>query len=120
VQATFAEDFRPQLDALTARFPGEVLHHLEWTARDPARATIGVGGIPLIRYTTPARFDEILAAARALGIGVGHTHTFHLTATTPEGTAARHALKHAVDPRGLLNPGKMSTFPLNPFASAPS
>jgi hypothetical protein len=27
-------------------------------------------------------------------------------------------LKHAVDPRGLMNPGKMHTFPLNPFATA--
>jgi FAD/FMN-containing dehydrogenase len=120
VQTSFAEDFRPQLAALTARFPSEVLHHLEWAARDPALGTVGVGGIPLIRYTTPARFDEILAAARALGIGVGHTHTYHLTPTTPDATAARHALKHDVDPCGLLNPGKMSTFPLNPFAPASS
>ncbi len=119
-QAAFAEDYRPQLAALTARFPDEILHHLEWMARDPARGTIGVSGIPLIRYTTPDRFDEIISVTRSLGIGVGHTHTYHLTATTPEGTAARHALKHDVDPRGLLNPGKMSTFPINPFAPAPA
>jgi FAD/FMN-containing dehydrogenase len=53
-----------------------------------------------------------------MGMHVGNTHTYHLTATTPEGTLARHALKHAVDPRGLMNPGKMHTFPLNPFATA--
>ena len=104
----------------------EVLIHLEWGARDPARAVgpnaspdaIGVGGIPLIRYTTAERFDEIVAHMRSMGMHVGNTHTYHLTATTPEGTLARHALKHAVDPRGLMNPGKMHTFPLNPFATA--
>ena len=81
---------------------------------------ISVGGIPLIRYTTPERFDEILAHARSIGVSVGNTHSYHLTATTPEGTVARHALKHSVDPRGLLNPGKMSTFPVNPFTAAPA
>ena len=128
VQAGFTDDFRAQLTALMTRFPGEFLVHLEWGARDPARAVgpaavpeaIGVGGIPLIRYTTPERFDDIIAAIRALGGTVGNTHTYHLTATTPEGTAARIALKHDVDPRGLMNPGKMHTFPLNPFAAVSS
>jgi FAD/FMN-containing dehydrogenase len=126
VQTGFTDDFKNQIATLMARYPGEVLIHLEWGARDPARAVgpnaspdaIGVGGIPLIRYTTAERFDEIVAHMRSMGMHVGNTHTYHLTATTPEGTLARHALKHAVDPRGLMNPGKMHTFPLNPFATA--
>jgi hypothetical protein len=124
VQAGFGDNFRAQITELMTRYPGEVLIHLEWGARDPDRAVgphaspaaIGVGGIPLIRYTTAARFDEIIAHARQLGVHVGNTHTYHLTATTPEGTVARHLLKQDVDPRGLMNPGKMHTFPLNPFA----
>jgi hypothetical protein len=126
VQAGFADNFRAQITDLMTRFPGEFLIHLEWGARDPDRAVgpnavpeaIGVGGIPLIRYTTAERFDEIIAYARSINVYVGNTHTYHLTATTPEGTTARHALKHDVDPRGLMNPGKMHTFPLNPFAAA--
>jgi FAD/FMN-containing dehydrogenase len=125
VQVSFTDDFRTQIAALMTRYPGELFIHLEWGARDPSRAVgptaspeaIGVGGIPLIVYKTAERFDEIIAYARSIGIGVGNTHTYHLTVTTPEGTAARHALKHAVDPRGLLNPGKMHTFPVNPFAA---
>jgi len=125
VQVSFTDDFRAQITALMTRYPGEVFIHLEWGARDPSRAVgpaatpeaIGVGGIPLIVYKTAERFDEIIAYARSIGIGVGNTHTYHLTATTPEGTVARHALKHAVDPKGLLNPGKMHTFPVNPFAA---
>ena len=108
------------------RFSHEVSIHLEWGARDPDRAVgvnaspdaIGVGGIPLIRYTTPERFDEIVTYIRSIGIYVGNTHTYHLTATTPEGTTARIALKHEVDPRGLMNPGKMHNFPINPFVAA--
>ena len=128
VQTGFNESFRTQIKDLMTRFPGEVLIHLEWGARDPDHVVgpaarpeaIGVGGIPLIRYTTEERFDEIIAYARQIGVYVGNTHTYHLTATTPEGTAARHVLKHDVDPRGLINPGKMHTFPLNPFAPAPA
>ena len=126
VQAGFTKEFRSQINDLMTRYPGEVLIHLEWGTSDPARTVgpdaspdvIGVGGIPLIRYTTPERFDEILTYARSIGVSVGNTHSYHLTATTPEGTAARIALKHEVDPRGLMNPGKMHTFPLNPFAAA--
>ena len=126
VQVGFGDNFRAQIAELMTRFPGEVLIHLEWGARDPARAVgpnaspdaIAVGGIPLIVYKTAERFDEIIAHARSLGITVGNTHTYHLTATTPEGTAARHALKAAVDPKGLCNPGKMHTYGYNPFVAA--
>jgi hypothetical protein len=125
VQTGFTTEFRAQITDLMTRFPDEVLIHLEWGTSDPARTigpgaspdVIGVGGIPLIRYTTAARFDEIVAYCRQIGVSVGNTHSYHLTATTPEGTAARHALKHEVDPRGLMNPGKMHTFPLNPFTA---
>ena len=128
VQVGFTEQFRTQIADLMTRYPDEVMIHLEWGARDPSRVNgpealpeaMAVGGIPLIRYTTPQRFKEIITDARLSGMYVGDTHTYHLTATTPEGTLARHALKHDVDPRGLLNPGKMHTFPINPFAEAAS
>ena len=34
--------------------------------------------------------------------------------------AAKRAFKPEVDPRGLLNPGKMKTYPHNPFAGVPA
>jgi FAD/FMN-containing dehydrogenase len=125
VQAGFTENFRAQIAELMTRFPNEVLIHLEWGARDPSRAVganaapeaIGVGGIPLIRYTSAARFDAIVAHAREIGVSIGNTHAYYLPEGDAAQTAARHALKYSVDPRGLLNPGKMKSFPLNPFAA---
>lgn len=124
VQSGFTSDFRAQMKQLMTRYPDEVLIHIEWSAADPLRAhgpdavpeAIGVGAIPLIKYSTEERFLEIVAFARSIGVGVGKTHSVHLTETDAAGTAARHALKHDVDPDGLMNPGKMHTFPLNPFA----
>ncbi len=126
VQAGFGADFRGQIKKLMTRFPDEVLIHLEWGAIDPTRVVgpgavpeaMGVGAIPLIKYSTEARFHEIIAYANEIGVGVGKTHTVHLTEGGEAQAAARRALKHAVDPRGLMNPGKLASFPLNPFASA--
>jgi FAD/FMN-containing dehydrogenase len=126
VQAGFGADFRNQISRLTSEFPGEILMHLEWGAIDPKRVVgpdsspdaIGVGAIPLILYKNEARFIEIIAFARSIGISVGNTHNVHLPDSTPEITAARLALKHQVDPRGLQNPGKMKAFPINPFSGA--
>ncbi len=126
VQAGFTADYRNQIRKLMETYPGEVLMHLEWGASDPSRVVgpdavpeaMGVGAIPLIHYRTEERFLEILAFARSLGVYVGSTHTVTLTEVGPEQTAARIALKHEVDPRGLMNPGKMKAFPVNPFESA--
>ncbi len=124
MQAGFGPDFRRQFAALLERFPGEILLHLEWQASDPDRAAgplaspaaINVSAIPLVRYQSAERLHEIFAFGAEIGVNLRNTHTFHLGEGTPENTAARHALKRDVDPRGLLNPGKMSSFPLNPFA----
>ncbi len=126
VQAGFTGEFRGQFAQIIERYPDEVFIHIEWAAADPSRVVgpdaspeaIGVGGIPLIRYTTPERFHEIIGFATLIGVGVGHTHTVHLGEGGAESVAARHALKYDVDPRGLMNPGKMKSFPLNPFAQA--
>lgn len=124
VQAGFTTDFRRQLDQLMTRFPGEVLIHLEWSAIDPTRVAgpdavpeaMGVGGIPVIKYSTEERFREVLDYATSLGVGLSKTHHVYLPEGDAAQTAARHALKHEVDPRGLMNPGKIKSFPLNPFA----
>lgn len=129
LQAGFGPDFRAQFAELRRRFPGEILLHLEWTAgnakmmRGNAAALnadpVVVGGIPLVHFRSEARLAEILQACAELGVFIANPHTFRLEegGRHPD-IAEKRAFKAAVDPRGLLNPGKMKTYPHNPFDAA--
>ena len=129
LQAGFGPNFREQFAALHARFPGEILFHIEWTignakmARDqpPARSgdLVVVGGIPLVRFKTEVRLQEILDACAQLDVFIANPHTFVLEeGGRHPNIAEKRAFKSEVDPRSLLNPGKMKTHPHNPFATA--
>jgi len=131
VQAAFGLDFRGQFAQLRRRFPGEILFHLEWTAgntkmlrgraaeRNPDSTV--VGGIPLVFFKSEERLNEILACCAEIGVFIANPHTVVLE----EGgrhlnIADKRAFKAEVDPRALLNPGKMGTYPVNPFAPEPA
>jgi FAD/FMN-containing dehydrogenase len=129
IQAAFGPDFRGQFAELRRRFPGEILLHLEWTAgnarmmRANAAAlnpdSIVVGGIPLVRFVSEGRLDEILRCCGEIGVFIANPHTFALEdGGRHTNIAEKRALKAEVDPHGLLNPGKMKTYPHNPFAEA--
>lgn len=131
LQAGFAANFREQIAALHARFPGELLFHLEWMA-GRARAdaggpgyyageNVGVAAIPLVRFSSEERLREIIATCAEIGVGIANPHTYILEdgghhSNLPD----KRALKAELDPGGLLNPGKMRTYPFNPFAPAAS
>lgn len=128
LQAGFGPNFRAQFAELHRRFPGEILLHLEWTLgnakmmRGNAVALnadpIVVGGIPLVHYRSEARLNEILRACEELGIFIANPHTFYLEeGGRHPNIADKRQFKSEVDPRGLLNPGKMKTYPHNPFAA---
>jgi FAD/FMN-containing dehydrogenase len=128
LQAGFGQDFRGQFAELARRFPGEILLHLEWTVgnakmlRANAAAlnpdSIVVGGIPLVRFRSPGRLEEILRCCADIGVFIANPHTFHLEdGGRHTNIADKRALKAEVDPKGLLNPGKMKTYPHNPFAT---
>jgi FAD/FMN-containing dehydrogenase len=130
IQAGFGANFREQFKALHDRFPGEILLHLEWGA---ARAVpdadgsgyfhgenVGVGGIPLVRFMSEERLAEIIFYCRQIGIVIANPHTYLLDeegAQQPN-MAEKRAFKTEMDPAGLLNPGKMKSFPFNPFEPA--
>ncbi len=92
-----------------ARFPGEVMQHLEFIR---INGLMTASGLPVIRYSTPERLYEIMAAHEACGILIADPHVF----TLEDGSrykrvdADQLGYKHAVDPLGLLNPGKMRSF----------
>ena len=92
-----------------ARFEGEVYQHLQFIR---INGLMTASGIPVIRYSTPERLYEIMAAYEACGILIANPHVL----TLEDGSrykrvdADQFTFKHEVDPLGLLNPGKMRSF----------
>jgi FAD/FMN-containing dehydrogenase len=83
----------------------EMMDHLEFIRFD---GRIVCSGLPLIRFTTEERLDEIVRLFEANGCLVFNPHRY----TLEEGGMKRSdlgqlAFKREVDPKGLLNPGKM-------------
>jgi hypothetical protein len=73
--------------------------------------TVIPGSIPLIRFTTEQRLNEIIDLCRSIGVTVANPHVNNV-----EGGGryrednVQLLTKQKYDPRGLLNPGKMITF----------
>jgi len=123
LQCGFGENFKENLQKLKDKFGDEFLMHLELTTgnskfpSDSPDAT--VGGIPLVRYTTEERLNEIIDYCRSIGVGVANPHTYTVEGGNVHADIAeKRALKDRVDPKGLLNPGKMASYPKNPFVAA--
>jgi FAD/FMN-containing dehydrogenase len=127
LQSGFGRNFREQFAELRRRFPGEILFHLEWTAgnakmmRGNAVANnpdaIVCGGIPLVFFKSEERLNEILRCCEEIGVFIANPHTFFLEeGGRHPNIADKRAFKAEVDPSALLNPGKMKTYPVNPFA----
>jgi FAD/FMN-containing dehydrogenase len=95
--------------ALARELAGEVLMHLEFVR---VNGRLLCSGLPLVRYTTPERLNEIIAIFDAHGVFVANPHTYVLEdGGKKETDAAQAAFKGAADPFGLLNPGKMRGAP---------
>jgi FAD/FMN-containing dehydrogenase len=90
-------------------FPDEVLPHTEFI-RFGGRMTCSA--LPIVRYTTAERLNEIIALHEKHGVMIANPHVY----TLEDGSRHKRAdadqlgFKHEIDPRGLLNPGKMRTF----------
>ena len=69
------------------------------------------GAIPLVRFTSEERLEEMISFCRSIGVSVANPHSNHV-----EGGGRYRAdhvqllAKQRNDPRGLLNPGKMVTY----------
>ena len=98
---------REQLENISRAAGAEVLDHIEFI-RDMLGRVICVG-LPLIRFTTEARLDELIALHRAHGIQISSPHIYTLEDGKHGGALAPAILAsmRAFDPHGLLNPGKV-------------
>jgi FAD/FMN-containing dehydrogenase len=129
LQAGFGPNFREQFALIEQKFPGEMLLHLEWMAGNPkmtrtdtgahASENVGLGGIPLVYFKSEERLQELIAYCAEIGVFVANPHTFYLEeGGRHPNIAEKRELKADLDPHALLNPGKMKTYPKNPFATA--
>jgi FAD/FMN-containing dehydrogenase len=128
LQSGFGANFREQFAELRRRFPGEILFHLEWTAGN-VKMMRGVsgnvspdavvcGGIPLIFFKSEERLNEIIRCCDEIGMFTANPHTFYLEeGGRHPNIADKRAFKAESDPAALLNPGKMKTYPVNPFVT---
>jgi hypothetical protein len=89
----------------TEMFPGEIFGHLEFLRFD---GQVQCSGLPLIRYTTEERLDEIIRLHEENGCRVFNPHRYTLEEGGMKQTdQVQLAFKKETDPEGLLNPGKM-------------
>jgi FAD/FMN-containing dehydrogenase len=109
LQVVMPNPYEPKLvEEQMRRFGDEVLMHHEYT-KEKGRCRIG--GLPLIRYTTEERLNEIMRSFEADGCFINNPHIFKLEdggRFDPEGR--KMAFRASVDPMGLLNPGKLRSL----------
>lgn len=87
------------------RFGEEVMGHLEFVRFN---GKVTCFGLPLVRFTTAERLDEIIAIHEAMGAPIFNPHRYTLEEGGMKQTdSVQLAFKREADPRGLLNPGKM-------------
>ncbi|MBZ9724909.1 FAD-binding oxidoreductase [Mesorhizobium sp. CO1-1-11] len=93
------------VEKMDAMFPGEVFSHLEFVRLD---GNITCFGLPLVKFTTEARLNEIIRLHEENGCPIFNPHRYTLEEGGMKQTdAVQLAFKRETDPQGLLNPGKM-------------
>jgi FAD/FMN-containing dehydrogenase len=97
------------VEQIGARFGSVLMQHIEFIRMN---GYLTASGLPVFRFSTPERLNEIIATHEASGVMIANPHVY----TLEEGSrykrveADQLGFKHEVDPMGLLNPGKMRSF----------
>ena len=90
---------------MTEIFGDEVPGHLEFIRFD---GNVACTGLPIVRYTSDERLDEIIRIHEDNGCPIFNPHRYTLEEGGMKKTdTVQLAFKRQADPRGLLNPGKM-------------
>jgi FAD/FMN-containing dehydrogenase len=93
------------VERIHARFGDELPAHLEWVKFD---GKVTCFGLPLVRFTTEERLEEIMTIHEEMGAPVFNPHRYTLEEGGMKQTDdVQLAFKREADPQGLLNPGKM-------------
>ncbi|MET3599563.1 FAD-binding oxidoreductase [Martelella mangrovi] len=98
-------DHVAKVEKMCEIFGDEVIGHLEFMRFDGA---IQCSGLPLVRYTTAERLEEIIRIHEENGCPIFNPHRYTLEEGGMKQTdTLQLAFKKETDPKGLLNPGKM-------------
>lgn len=110
LQSMFPPDgIAERVRGLKEMFGDELLHHFEIIR---FRGRVTASGLPILRYTSEARLNEIIRLWEESGISIANPHVV----TLEDGSSHKKAnvdqlgFKIEVDPTGILNPGKMRSF----------
>ncbi|MFM8745319.1 MAG: FAD-binding oxidoreductase [Aestuariivirga sp.] len=94
-----------KIAAMSALFGEEVPGHAEYMRFE---GRVSCDGMPLVRFSTEERLDEIVRIHEEHGCPVFNPHRYTLEEGGMKQTdEVQLAFKRMVDPKGLLNPGKM-------------
>ncbi len=97
-----------RVEQMWRTFGDEVPAHIEFIRM---RGITACSGLPLVRFTTEERLAEIIRHHQENGCPIFNPHVFTLEEMGRKDVdKAQLAFKHSVDPKNLLNPGKMLSF----------
>jgi FAD/FMN-containing dehydrogenase len=100
---------REQFRKLRERFGDEILFHIEFMKN--GEGVVIPGAIPVVRFTTEERLNEMIDYCRSIGVFVANPHVNYLEdAGRFRADNIQLRAKEKYDPLGLLNPGKMISF----------
>lgn len=98
-------DMLDKVDAIRARFGGELIQHLEFLRET---GVMTAAGLTLVHFSTEERLDEIIRIHEEMGCMIFNPHRYTLEEGGRQTVDDRQlAFKRQADPKGLLNPGKM-------------
>jgi FAD/FMN-containing dehydrogenase len=103
------ENCEEQFSLLRARYGDEILFHIEFMKN--GEGVVIPGAIPIVRFSSEERLNEMIAYCRSIGVFVANPHVNYLEdAGRFRADNIQLRAKQRYDPRGLLNPGKMISF----------
>ena len=98
-------DHLKKVERISKIFSDEVPNHLEFVRFDGKVIPMG---LPMVRFTTEKRLDEIIRIHEEEGCPIFNPHRYTLEEGGMKQTDdVQLAFKREADPDGLLNPGKM-------------
>lgn len=110
IQAGFTPSLHvEQVKAIEKALGGEVLMHLEFLRT--REGEFNCSALPLIRFSTEERLNEIMAIYRSHGIQINNPHVYIVEDGKQNNLdPAVVEMKKRFDPQGLLNPGKLRVW----------